>query len=249
MSDLQIPGSASFAAVRVSEIWRFPVKSLGGETVESARLDGEGIEGDRAWGLYDPAADRVLTARREPALLFLSAKLVDGSPVVTCDDGSTLADDAALSTWLGRPVELRAAAAGTASFEAPLDEEGEADWVSWSSSGGTFHDGRSKVSLVSESTLGAWDRRRFRLNVVLDEPGDDQLSGDVRVGTATLTIRKPIDRCIMVTRAQPGLGRDLEVLKRVRDERANQLGIGAVVTTPGTIHVGDPVTEFISRLT
>ena len=225
--------------MRVGEIWRFPVKSLGGETLESAPLDGLGIEGDRAWGLYDPATDRVLTARREPALLFLSARLVDGTPAITCDDGSLLADDAALSAWLGRPVELRAAADGEASFETPLDEESEADWVSWPSSGGTFHDGGSKVSLVSESTLGEWDRRRFRINLVLDEPGDDQLSGEVQIGTTTLTIRKPIDRCIMVTRAQPGLGRDLDVLKRVRDERANQLGIGAVVTTPGTITVGD----------
>jgi uncharacterized protein YcbX len=198
-----------------------------------------GIEGDRAWGIYDPVADRVLTARREPALLFLSAALVDGAPVITCDDGSRLDDDEALSAWFGSPIELRRAGDGEVSFEAPLDEENETDWVSWQSSGGTFHDGRSKVSLASESTLGTWDRRRFRLNLMLDAPGDDQITGDVTVGTVGLRIRKPIDRCIMVTRAQPGLERDLEVLKRVRDERSNQLGIGAVVTTPGTITVGD----------
>ncbi len=227
--------------MRVEEIWRFPVKSLGGETLTSATVDEHGIEGDRAWGLYDPAADRVLTARREPTLLFLRARLVDGQPEISTADGDLLADDAALSAWLGRPVELRSARDGTVRFETPMDEDREADWVSWESSDETFHDGRSKLSLVSRPTLGEWDTRRFRLNVIVDEPGDDQLAGDVVIGDATLSIRKPIERCIMVTRAQPGLERDLDVLKKVRRERENRLGIGATVSTPGEISVGDAV--------
>ena len=49
----------------------------------------------------------VLTARREPALLFLSATHRDDDrPAITDDDGSDLADDTALSSWIGRPVEL-----------------------------------------------------------------------------------------------------------------------------------------------
>lgn len=227
--------------MRIEEIWRFPVKSLGGESIDSSQVDERGIEGDRAWGLYDPAADRVLTARREAKLLFLWARLVDGQPEIATDTGEVLADDAAVSTWLGRPVELRPASGGSVQFEAPMDEAREADWVSWESGGGTFHDGGSKVSLVSRATLGEWDARRFRLNLVVDEPGDDQLAGAVTIGSATLSIRTPIDRCIMVTRAQPGLDRDLEVLKKVRRERANQLGIGSVVTTAGTIAVGDEI--------
>lgn len=226
--------------MRVEEIWRFPVKSLGGETVDAAHVDEHGIEGDRAWGLYDPAADRVLTARREPQLLFLSAALVDGHPVVTTD-GEALADDAAISSWLGRPVELRAAGDDTVQFETPRDEEHETDWVSWESGGGTFHDGRSKLSLVGRATLGDWDARRFRINLLVEGSGEDDLSGAVAIGGAVVQIRRPIERCIMVTRAQPGIDRDLDVLKRLRRERDNRLGIGGVVTTPGTITVGDEV--------
>ena len=33
--------------VRVSQLWRYPVKSLRGESLDSARLTPEGIEGDR----------------------------------------------------------------------------------------------------------------------------------------------------------------------------------------------------------
>ena len=144
---------------------------------------------------------------------------------------------------MGRPVELRSAGEGPGTFENPIDidpeSDWESDWVRWQSSGGTFHDGRSKISLVSLDSLGEWDRRRFRINLILDGSGEDDLAGEVAVGSAVLAIRKPIDRCVMVTRAQPGLPKDLGVLKRVIDERDNKLGVGAVITTPGTITVGD----------
>lgn len=225
----------------VAEIWRYPVKSLGGEQVERAAVDELGVEGDRAWGLYEPATDTVLTARREPALLFLSSRLVEGRPVVTTELGAVLVDDDALSRHLGREVELRSASAGPATFENPMDVERETDWMRWQSSGGTFHDGRSKISMVSRGSLADWDPRRFRSNLLLDGAGEDDLVGDLTVGSATLSIRRPIDRCVMIARAQPGLGRDLDVLRRVIRERDNRLGIGLVVERPGTIAVGDAI--------
>lgn len=226
----------------VQEIWRYPVKSLGGEQLRVAQVDELGIEGDRAWGIYDPETELVLTARREPALLFLSARIEDGRPLITCDDGSTLASDDDLSSWMGRPVQLRSATTGPGTFENPMDIDNESDWVQWQSSGNTFHDSGSKISFVSLQSLGEWDTRRFRINLILDGSGEDELSGEVAVGSAVLAIRKPINRCVMVTRAQPGMSKDLAVLKQIVKERDNKLGVGAVVTTPGTIAVGDQLT-------
>ncbi len=223
----------------VQEIWRYPVKSLGGEQLTTARVDELGIEGDRAWGIYDPETEMVLTARREPALLFLSARIEDGRPSITCDDGSMLSTDDDLSNWMGRPVQLRSAANGPGTFENPMDIDNESDWVKWQSSGNTFHDGGSKISLVSRQSLGEWDARRFRINLILDGSGEDEASGNVTVGSATLTVRNPISRCVMVTRAQPGMERDLSVIKRVIKERNNKLGVGAIVATPGSITIGD----------
>ena len=54
----------------VREIWRFPVKSMGGERVEQVTVSDTGIIGDRAWGVRDEATGMVLTARREPRLLM-----------------------------------------------------------------------------------------------------------------------------------------------------------------------------------
>lgn len=230
--------------MRIAEIWRFPVKSLGGERIDRARVDELGIEGDRAWGILDLATGLVLTARREPDLLFLDATLRsgrrgDGRPGITTSEGRSLDDDMALSAHLGRAVELRPANARAATFENPLDVERETDWVRWDSSGGTFHDGRSKLSLVSTGTLGVWDRRRFRLNVVLDGAGEERLSGELALGSSRVAVRKPIDRCVMVTRPQPGIDRDPGVLREIIRDRGNLLGIGCTITEPGEIAVGD----------
>ena len=230
--------------MHIAEIWRYPVKSMGGERLAAAEVTVDGIEGDRAWGVFDPSTELVLTARREPALLFLSASHRPGSrPAITCDDGNELPDDDALSRWMGRPVELHPAVEGPARFENPMtvdDNGAERDWFQWDSAGRTFHDGRATVSFVSRASLGEWDARRFRANLVLDD-GDheEELTGEIRVGLVVLTVRKPIDRCVMVTRAQPGLPRDLTVLKRVIAERSNQVAVGATVATPGRITEGD----------
>ncbi len=120
-----------------------------------------------------------------------------------------------------------------------MDIDNETDWFQWQSSGDTFHDGRSKISFVSVGSLGEWDSRRFRINLILDGSGEDALTGDVSVGSSVLSVRKPLERCVMVTRPQPGLDRDITVLKRIIVERNNQLGVGAVVTTPGSISIGD----------
>ena len=225
--------------MHVDEIWRFPVKSTGGEQLQHAAVDERGIEFDRAWGIFDPATGLVLTARREPALLFLRSSVVDGRPVITTSDGDDVSSDEALSTHLGRPVELRSAADGPATFENPMNIDDETDWIQWQSAGVSFHDGRSTISLVARASLRDWDSRRFRINLIVDGDGDEPTTGAVVVGSTSLTIRKPIDRCVMVTRAQPGIERDLGVLKTIIRERDNQLGVGAIVTNSGTIRVGD----------
>lgn len=237
--------------MRVTEIWRFPVKSMGGETLLEADVADLGIVGDRGWSVYDVDTGNTLTARRSPDLLFASARVVDGEVVVTLPDGSEIGegDDAALSAWLGREVQLRAAGlhnldvGGT--YEVPLDVENDADWVSWQGPGGAFHDSTSsRVSLVSESTLRDWDRRRFRTNVIADGSGEDDFVGaTISIGGTRLDVVKQIDRCVMVTRRQPGLDRDLEALKTINAERATFLAVGCLVTAPGVIALGDEIRQ------
>ncbi len=235
--------------MRVTEIWRFPVKSMGGETLLEAGVGDLGIGGDRGWSVFDIQTGNTLTARRSPELLFASARVVDGDVVVTLPDGSEAGegDDAVLSAWLGRDVELRAAGdhnldvGGT--YEVPLDVENDENWVSWQGPGGAFHDStRSRVSLVSETTLRDWDRRRFRTNIITDGSGEDDLvDGAITIGDVRLDVTKQIDRCVMVTRPLPGADRNLDVLKTINAERATFLAVGCLVTAPGSVALGDEV--------
>jgi uncharacterized protein YcbX len=76
---------------------------------------------------------------------------------------------------------------------------------------------------------------------LLEGGGEDALVGStVDLGQATLEIGKYIERCVMVTRSQPdGIERDLNVLRTIARERQNRLAIGALVTKPGKVRVGD----------
>ena len=232
--------------MRVVELWRYPVKSLQGERLDAADVGPQGLTGDRQWALFDRSTGLGLTARRVPDLLFAAGRLRDDGRVeVVLPDGTVTADDGALSDWLGRPVTLRAAEAdhGPRHYEGPDDDE--LVWDAFEGASGAFHDSsRIRVSLVSTGTLGTWVRRRFRSNVLLDGAGEDDLVGaTVRLGTAVLDVVKPVSRCVMVTRPQPGgIARDTGVLKTIHRERGSALAVGALVPVPGRVAVGDELT-------
>jgi len=63
--------------MRVAELWRYPVKSLQGERIDSVAINRNGLEGDRQFAIYDLATGFGLTGRRVPELLFASARLRD----------------------------------------------------------------------------------------------------------------------------------------------------------------------------
>jgi uncharacterized protein YcbX len=233
--------------VRVLELWRYPVKSLQGERLDAVAVSESGFDGDRRFALFDLETGFGLTARRVPELLFASARLTAaGEAEITLPDGSIAADHDALSAWLGRKVELRRAddGGGERLYENPLDFEREqtSRWEAFSGAPGPFHDSsRTRVSLVCTETLGSWDRRRFRSNVLLEGGGEGQLVGcTVSLGEAKLSVGNHIERCVMVTRPQPhGIERDLGVLRTIARERQNRLAVGALVSEPGTVKVGD----------
>jgi uncharacterized protein len=234
--------------MRVLEFWRYPVKSLQGERLTEAAIDALGIAGDRRWALFDRDTGLGLTARRVPELLFGSARLrEDGGVEVVLPDGTVTTDDDVISGWLGRRVELRAAGDlgdEAPTYETPADEEvpDPTEWLQWEGAPGPFHDSpRIRLSLVSTGTLGTWDRRRFRANVVLDGEGEERLRGqEADLGSVRLRFGVPIARCVMTTRPQPGgIARDTSVLKTIHRERDGLLAVRATVLAPGTVRTGD----------
>lgn len=108
----------------VKELWRYPVKSLGGEQLDMVEIGDHGVCGDRHWTVYDPIAPIIRSAKQWPRLLELRAEyLADPgqedvgnrvAPVrLSSPDGTTCESNnrRACAEWLSRfldcPAELR----------------------------------------------------------------------------------------------------------------------------------------------
>ena len=67
--------------LRVDGLWRYPVKTLAGEPLQTAELTAGGIPGDRIVQVHGP--EGVRTSRRHHRLLGLKGTLApDGQPLV-----------------------------------------------------------------------------------------------------------------------------------------------------------------------
>jgi len=246
---------------RVAQLWRYPVKSLLGERMPSLQLIGDGVDGDRMWGIQDHSGGRVLTARREPRLLFASSRLsADGAfPVITLPDGQELtgtgpATDAALSAWLGKPVTLVGAAdcgaARAEYFADATDDTSRA--IEWTMPKGRFVDAFPLLLMTTAGLRGstaayhggAWDVRRFRPNILVDLDGEGWLEDawadrQLSVGSAQLLPGRRCVRCTMVNRAQPGLVRDVNIYKTLHATHGGEAGMWTQVLKPGIVSEGD----------
>lgn len=102
----------------IAEIWRYPVKSMTGERLETCRMGPAGLYGDRAWAVRDEIKGEIRGAKKIPRLLECAARY-DAEPgssgsaeiMMTLPDGSCLSsasDDihARLSAALEREVTL-----------------------------------------------------------------------------------------------------------------------------------------------
>jgi MOSC domain-containing protein len=170
---------------------------------------------------------------------------------------------AALSTWLGRTVELRPRPAGAqTSYEMTFDPPDDtAERFEIPSPEGTYFD-LAALHLLTTSSLaacarvqpgGTWATRRFRPNVLAEVPGDDDFPEDawvgrsVRVGDVMIDVLMRTVRCAMPLRAQPAAGgdgaleRDIELYRTMNTTHENHLGVYASVRSPGSIALGDPI--------
>ena len=101
----------------VSQLFRYPVKSMGGERISQTEVLEKGFYKDRTWAIYDLERGEITGGKKVGKLMMLNAKyaadLNGTSPLVDLilPDGTTLssADEncsEALSSYLGKKVEL-----------------------------------------------------------------------------------------------------------------------------------------------
>jgi uncharacterized protein YcbX len=227
----------------VTELHRWPVKSLAGQPRPRLELDGRGVAGDRAHALFDMfrGSPRRVTARELPRMLRWAAAyhgdVGPGDvplPTITAPDGRGFAWDdpalpAALEDDLGRPLALRR--------DLRL-----------------MQDLPNSVLVTTQATLEAvsaalerpLDLRRFRTNihVTLDAPAyaDEGWEGRrLRIGDAELELLHPCERCVIPTRDPDTTEKHADILRWLTRERRGLFGINARPSAPCAVAVGEPV--------
>jgi len=210
-------------SMRVSEIWRYPVKSMAGEKLERADVGPLGIPGDRELVVVDQAG-RIQDARTRHRLLRHRATLGAGGRVEV--DGRDW-EDGDVAAWV----------CGAAGPEAHLRR-----------SGGP---GRFDILPLLVTTDGAIealgvDHRRLRPNLVIG--GVEGLAERgwegryLAIGQAVIGLADLRGRCVMTT-WDPETGvQDVSVLRRIAQEFDGTFALNAWAARSGSIRVGDPVT-------
>lgn len=223
--------------ITVATLRRYPVKSMGGEDLDTARFDARGLTGDRWYAVEDEhgrfaSGKDTHRFRRRDAVFDYSATSTDDTVTVHGPEGRWVAGDPALDAALSRRMKT------------PVRVTAEGD-VSHQDAGG--------VSLIGTATL-AWcarrwdidaDPRRLRVNLVLDtdEPFiEEQWAGrTLRIGEVALTVTERIPRCRTIDIDQDGARARGRWLKPLAAECEMSLAMYAEVASAGSVSVSDEV--------
>ena len=205
----------------VAELWRYPVKTLAGESLLEASVTTNGIVGDRVVHVRGP--EGVRTARRHHRLLGLRATLgADGEPLV---DGRA---------WTAPEVlaSVRDAAGPDASLVA-YDGPDRFDIL--------------PLLVATDGAVAEFGRdvRRLRPNIVIGGVAGmneiDWPQAELHIGDVVIAIDSRRGRCPMTTVDPDTLERDRAVLTDIIRRFDGKLALNASVIRPGVIRVGDEV--------
>mgnify|MGYP002877378989 FL=1 len=171
----------------VATIYRYPVKSMMGETLSEADIGEAGIPGDRGWAVRDEKRGGIRGGKKIPQLMTLAAKSGTAAPLITAADGdSASASSERINDWLSgklnHPVTLwpllpadqldhyRRGAPDTEDFEQELravfgrladeplpDLAGFEELLEFESPPGTYFDA-FPISIISQQSLNTMNQ-------------------------------------------------------------------------------------------
>jgi len=209
--------------MHVSELWRYPVKSLAGEPLTVSEVGLEGIVGDRLVQVRN-GRGKVVTARTKPRLLGLHGTLgPDGEPLIEGRSWTAL-----------ESLELVRAAAGKDTHLLLAEPADRFDVL--------------PLLVATDGAIRALgvDRRRLRPNIVIaGVPGLEERTWpgrQLRIGRAIVAPIKVRQRCVMTTYDPDTLEQDLSVLRRIVKEFDGVMALDCAVLKGGPVAVGDSVT-------
>jgi len=227
---------------KVESLWRYPVKSLIGESLDSFDVDGRGVSGDRFYAISNSdgkfgSGKNSRRFRGIDGLFSMSAETTESGISITFSDGIVMSSsnpsiNSMLSQTLGQSVTL------TKESEISHFDDGAIHILTTAS-----------LCLLHEKLpRSGVEPRRFRPNIVIaSQLHDQELLGKViNIGAVSLEVTHKTERCRMITIEQPGLERRSEILKTVSQGFGLDFGVYAKVLSVGAVSVGDKV-EFVRK--
>ncbi|MCW6005126.1 MOSC domain-containing protein [Micromonospora sp. CPCC 205371] len=221
--------------MHLEQLWRYPVKSIGGERLDAVAVGMMGVEGDRGMAVRDDR-DEFTWAGDVPGLMRVRAVTVEPGVVeLHLPDGRRVRSDAPdADSLLSEAVEAKVT----------LDAH-QTHWAEGALHVMTTTALRSIAAALPDSAV---DITRFRPNLLLGGAVDDGATGypehgwvgrRLAIGGLRLRFTMPCERCVMITKETTTVPHDRAVLRHVARELGNNLGVYAAVETPGTIRAGD----------
>jgi uncharacterized protein len=221
---------------RVLALWRYPVKSMAAETLDSVEVGWAGFAGDRRWAFVRGDVPRSgfpwMTIREDSAMLehvprFVDEGRPDKSRVVVRTPGGAELDviDPELAASLGDGVRAMKQDRGV--FDAmPLSLITT-----------------QAIAELAELVGFELHPQRFRPNLLIEsaEREDAWVGSVLRIGGMAMRVDQRDERCVIVN-IDPATGvRDPSVLKTLARERSMCIGVYGSTVQQGRIAVGDAV--------
>lgn len=228
----------------IERIWRYPIKSTGGEELDEAAVEARGLVGDRLYAVRDAegkfgSGKNTRRFRRMPGLLRLRSRYPGGAatqlPEMLDPDGEPVPDPTAyVRRYLDRgDVEVAREEAVSHFDQLPVSllTTATLDWV------------RAAVPGVPV------DERRFRPNLLVRTPPgtpafveDEWFGSTARIGGALrLRFERSSERCVMTNEAQQDLPHSPRILRALAQAHDMRLDALATVAQPGRVRRGDTV--------
>jgi len=254
---------------QVESLWRYPVKSMRGESRQKLFAGFSGIYGDRLFAFRSSAAPSgfpFLTGRECDQMLLYCPRFRDPQKAAM---PSNQAEAEAISPGLNPlpansdelALDIETPAGEVLAIDHPdLTRQlraaaGQDHALTLLHSDRAMTDCRpiSLFSLQTAKQLGdevgtALDKRRFRANVYLDLAGAEGFSENslvgrrVRIGSkVVVSVLERDPRCKMITLDPDTALQSPEVLRKVAQSHDGMAGVYGAILVEGTLRVGDPV--------
>lgn len=253
----------------VESVWRYPVKSMRGEALDTAYLGFAGLYGDRVYAFGSDAAVKgfpYLTGREQRKMLlyrprFRHPEKAAMPPNLTEAESLAPGISPLYAQADDLAVEIETPSGETLAIDDPVlmqklnEQIGRKHSLTLLRSDRAMTDCRP-VSLCSLATVGQLgnelgtelDKRRFRANIYLNLEAaggfaeDDFVDQRLQIGSkAVVSVLERDPRCAMITIDPETAKRDPAILKQVTQAHDGMTGVYAAVLVEGRIQPGDNI--------